>query len=70
MSGRLVERYEVVCVSDEFLEIIKNCPEASTAASVQIKGRRIEGAKTVLIASSMEEIQTNLPAIVAELADP
>lgn len=65
-----VHRFDVIAVSDEFLKLIKDLPELSTAAFVGIGGKRIEGPKQILVASSMEEVERNLPAIVAQLTDP
>lgn len=66
---RKVESWQVVTVSDEFLKICEDIPEASTCRYVEVAGKRIEGARCILTANSMQEIERNLPAIVAELAD-
>ncbi|MDD5040111.1 MAG: hypothetical protein PHY34_03090 [Patescibacteria group bacterium] len=39
----IVEQYEVVLVSDEFLEVLEDFPEACLAKSVTIGDRKIEG---------------------------
>lgn len=64
-----VEWFEVIAVSEDFLDVIKDFPEASTASSITIDEKTIEGAKTVLLADSIEQIEQNMPSIVANLAD-
>jgi len=60
--------YEVVVISDEFLEILKDIPEAATSKQVTIGGKVIEGSKEVYLAMSLEEAGNNLSAIIANLA--
>ena len=62
--------YEIVAVSNEFMELLRDIPEASTASSVRIGEKLIEGPKQILVADSIEEIETNLPRIISQLADP
>lgn len=61
--------YEVVAVSKEFLKILEDMPEASTASWVCVGNRTIEGPKRVLLANSMKQIEQQLPAIIAKLTD-
>lgn len=63
-------RFDVVAVSEEFLGLLKDFPEFSTAKRVEVGGKRIEGPKKIMVAGSMEEVEKNLPAIVSTLADP
>jgi hypothetical protein len=62
--------YEVVTVSNEFLELLEDIPEAITHSGVYIGDKYIEGPKTIFIAESMEEIEENLPTVISELVDP
>jgi hypothetical protein len=61
--------FEVVAVSDEFLKIVQNFPEASSAEYVQFCGKTIDGPKEVFLAATMDEVKDGLPKIIADL-DP
>lgn len=67
---RQVVRFEVVAISDEFRELLRDLPEAIRAKEVRIGNKVIQGARTVLVASSLEQIRDQLPEIVAKLVDP
>ena len=64
-----VESWQVMAMSDEFYRLCQDMPECATASSVSMGGRKIEGAKCILKASSMEEIKQNLPALIKQLTD-
>ena len=64
-----VNRFDVVVVSEEFLALIRELPELSTAPYVEVSGKRIEGPKEVLVATTMEEVERSLPSILRQLSD-
>ncbi len=66
---RKVESFQVMAVSDEFLKILEDVPEAASCSSVEVAGKYIAGPKCIMVASSMQQIEQNLPAMVAQLAD-
>ncbi len=66
---RKVESWQVIAVSDEFLKVLEDIPEAVTQKGIYYGGKHIEGARCVLKAHSMQEIEQNLPAIVEQLTD-
>ena len=69
VAGELkINRFEVIAVSHEFLEIIQELPELSTASEIQIGEKKIKGPEIILVASSMEEIYKKLPDIVNDIA--
>ena len=63
-----IERFELIIISNKFLEIIREVPEASTAKEVVIGTRKIKGPEVIFVASSMEEIIVNLPDIISSTA--
>lgn len=59
--------YEVMAISEEFMKILEDIPEASMSERVTIGDKVIEGPKEVYLASSLEEVKNNLPGIIANL---
>jgi len=66
---RQVEVWQAVAVSDEFLKVLEDIPEVATQKGVYLGGKYIEGARCVMTARSMQEIEQNLPVIVEKLTD-
>ncbi len=64
------QRYEVVVVSKEFLELARELPEISASAYVWVGGKRIEGATIIKVAASMQETLQCLPSLIAQFTDP
>lgn len=63
MSGRMVERWEVITVTNDLFELSKNMPKVLAV----IAGKSAKGAKVLLICSSEEEVVRMLSAIAADL---
>lgn len=65
----MVQRFDVYAVSGEFLEVLRDMPEASSASWVKIGNKKIEGATQILTGVTPQEIEQQLPKLAAQFVE-